>query len=177
MMTPAIRKVALTVHIATSVGWLGSIAAYIALNVPALTSKDAATVRGAYLMMESVTWFAILPLAVVSLLTGIAQALGTPWGLFRHYWVVISFVLTAFSTAVLVLHVRDIGYLADMAADPRTDLARLGGDLFHSVGGLLVLLAVMVLNIYKPRGRTRYGLRTQAHTQDARARQHAAARS
>lgn len=176
MMTPAIRKVALTVHIATSVGWLGSIAAYIALNVPALTSSDAATVRGAYLMMESVIWFVILPLGIVSLLTGIIQSLGTPWGLFRHYWVLFSFVLTVFSTAVLVLHVPAVGQLADLAADPKTDLQRLGGDLFHSVGGLLVLLAVMVLNIYKPRGATRYGLRKQAQTQDARDRQHAAAR-
>lgn len=176
MMTPAIRKVALTVHIATSVGWLGSIAAYLALNVPALTSSDAATVRGAYLMMESVIWSAILPLAVISLLTGIIQSLGTPWGLFRHYWVLISFILTVLSTAVLVLHVRDVDQLADLAANPKTDLPSLGGDLPHTVGGLLVLLAVMVLNIYKPRGATRYGQRKQAQTQHARDRQHAAAR-
>ena len=37
----------------------------------------------------------------------------------------------------------------------------LGGELFHAGGGLLVLLVVQVLNVYKPRGLTRYGWRKQ----------------
>ena len=41
------------------------------------------------------------------------------------------------------------------------DLGRLGGDLFHAGGGLLVLLVAAVLNVYKPRGMTRYGWRKQ----------------
>jgi hypothetical protein len=40
-------------------------------------------------------------------------------------------------------------------------MSALNGDLFHSVGGLLVLLIPLVLNIYKPRGLTRYGWRRQ----------------
>ncbi|HEU5099786.1 MAG TPA: hypothetical protein VFU22_12235 [Roseiflexaceae bacterium] len=36
-------------------------------------------------------------------------------------------------------------------------LSRLGGDLFHPSVGLLVLLVITVLNIYKPRGVTAYG--------------------
>ena len=46
--------------------------------------------------------FVIVPLAIASLLTGVVQALATPWGLFRHYWVVIKLFLTVFATLVLL---------------------------------------------------------------------------
>ena len=166
-MPPPVRRFMLTVHITTSVGWLGAIAAYIALNVPAVTSTDPQTVRAAYLMMEPVLVYGIVPLAVLSLVTGIVQALGTPWGLFRHYWVVISLILTAVATVVLIGHMRDVHALAAMAADPTVDVRDRGGDLFHSIGGLIVLLIPLWLNMYKPRGLTRYGWRRQQRAKTA----------
>lgn len=159
MMSPGVRKLMLTVHVASSVGWLGAIAAYIALNVPALASEDEQTVRAAYLMMDVVAGYVLVPIAAASLVTGIAQSLGTPWGLFRHYWVTISLALTTVAFVILVLHLSAIEDMAAIAADPQADLAHLGGDLFHSVGGLVVLLVPLALNIYKPRGLTRYGWR------------------
>lgn len=165
-MSPRLRKLVLTVHITASVGWLGAILAYIALNIPAVTSPDPQTARAAYLMMAPVGWLAIVPLALVALLTGIVQALGTPWGLFRHYWVLISFMFTVGAVAVLLPHMADVNYLARLAADPTVDPTRLGGDLFHSVGGLVVLLVPLILNIYKPRGLTRRGRRTQRAQRD-----------
>lgn len=160
-MSPGLRKFGLTVHVTSSVGWLGAIAAYLALNAVALTSQNDQSVRAAYLMMEAVAWFAIVPLALASLVTGIVQSLGTAWGLFRHYWVLLSLLLTVLATSVLLLHMPDVSRMADLAADPTVDVSGLGGDLTHSVGGLLVLLAPLVLNIYKPRGMTRYGQRKQ----------------
>lgn len=159
MMSPGIRKLMLTVHVASSVGWLGAIAAYIALNVPALASDDEQTVRAAYLMMDVVMRYTILPLAAASLATGIVQALGTPWGLFRHYWVTISLALTTFAFVILVLHLPAVEEMATIAGDPHADVTHLGGDLFHSIGGLVVLLVPLALNIYKPQGLTRYGWR------------------
>ena len=61
MMSPGIRKLMLTVHGTSSVGWLGAIEAYIALNVPVLASDDEQTVRAAYLMMDVVMRYALLP--------------------------------------------------------------------------------------------------------------------
>jgi hypothetical protein len=161
MMSPVVRKLMLTVHVGSSVGWLGAIVAYIALNVAALVSEDEQLVRAAYLMMEPVAWFALVPLALASLVTGIVQSLGSPWGLFRYYWVLISFMVTVVATAILLLHLPAIDGMADTAADQSAGLDGLGGDLFHSVGGLAVLLVPLVLNIYKPRGLTRYGWRAQ----------------
>jgi len=149
----------LTVHVTSSVGWLGAIAAYIALNVPAMASEDEQTARAAYLMMDVVMRYVLIPLAAASLATGIVQSLGTPWGLFRHYWVTISLALTTFAFVILVLHLPAVQDMAATAADPQADVTHLGGDLFHSVGGLVVLLVPLALNIYKPRGLTHYGWR------------------
>jgi hypothetical protein len=162
IMTPGIRKFALTVHVITSVGWIGAIVAYLALGVSAVTSEDLQTVRAAWIGMEVTGWFAIVPLALAALLTGLVMSMGTKWGLFRHYWVLISLVLTIFSTVVLLLHMPTVSMLADMAqAVSGADLAALGGDLFHPSIGLLILLVVTGLNMYKPRGLTRYGWRKQ----------------
>jgi hypothetical protein len=58
--------------------------------------------------MELTGWYVIVPLAVAALLTGLVMALGTPWGLFRHYWVLISLVLTILATVVLLLHMPTV---------------------------------------------------------------------
>lgn len=51
-----------------------------------MTSQDAQLDRAAHLAMELTALFVIVPLAFASLLTGLVQALGTTWGLFRDYW-------------------------------------------------------------------------------------------
>jgi len=113
--------------------------------------------------MGSAAWFVILPLSLASLMTGLVQALGTAWGLFRHYWVLFKLLLTAVATGVLLLKLGPISYLADAAAEPAYSSANLVGlrtsILIHALGGLLVLLAIVTLAVYKPPGMTRYGVR------------------
>jgi DMSO/TMAO reductase YedYZ heme-binding membrane subunit len=126
--------------------------------------QEAETLRACYLAMGLITWYVIVPLALASLLTGLIMSLGTRWGLFRHYWVLISLLLTVIATVVLLMETQTIGYFATIAADPAAsgdDLRSLGGTLVHSVGGTVVLLVILVLNVYKPRGMTRYGWRKQ----------------
>ncbi len=164
IMTPRLRKFALAVHLTSSVGWIGAVAGYLALDVAAATSQDARTLRAAYLAMELIAWYVIVPLALASLLTGLVMSLGSKWGLFRHYWVLISLLLTMIATVVLLVETQTINSFADIAADPTTsgdDLRALGSTLVHSVGGTVVLLVILVLNVYKPRGMTRYGWRKQ----------------
>jgi len=161
-MTSGLRKFVLTAHVTASVGLLGSIAAFLALAVAGLISQDTQLVRAAYLAMELIARLVIVPLAFASLLTGLIQALGTPWGLFRHYWVVVKLLLTVFATGVLLAKMQLIGYAARLAAEmtlPRADLREAGIQLVvHAAGGLLVLLVPAVLSVYKPPGVTRYGL-------------------
>jgi membrane-bound metal-dependent hydrolase YbcI (DUF457 family) len=163
-MPPGLRKFALAAHLTLSVGWIGAVAAYTALDIATATSQDAQTLRAAYLGMELIARNVIVPLALASLLTGLVMAVGTKWGLFRHYWVLISLLLTIVATVVLLVETQTIGYFADVAADPGTsgdELRALQGTLPHSVGGTVVLLVILVLNVYKPQGMTRYGRRKQ----------------
>jgi hypothetical protein len=161
MLSPTARRVLLIVHIAVSVGWMGAAAAYGALNLPALTGSDEQTVRAAYLMMPIVADYALVPLALATVVTGLGLALGTRWGLLQHYWVTVSFGVTLFAAAILILHLPAVEELAAVAADPKADVAALGGDLFHSIGGLAVLTVPLILNVVKPRGLTRRGWRAQ----------------
>jgi hypothetical protein len=164
IMPPALRKFVLAVHLTLSVGWIGAIAAYIPFDVATVTARDAQTLRTAYLAMESIARSVIVPLALASLLTGLVVSLGTKWGLFRHYWVLISLVLTTLATVVLLVETRTISALAAMAADPTTSgvhLRAMPSTLGHSLGGTAVLLVILVLNVYKPRGMTRYGWRKE----------------
>ncbi len=162
-MTPGVRKLALTAHVVSSVGWLGAVTGFLALAVVGLTSQDAQTVRGSYLVMEPAAWFVLVPLAVASLLTGLVQSLGTTWGLFRHYWVLFKLLINLVATAVLLMYMETFSLMARVAADPSADLraVRNVSPALHAALALVLLLAATVLAMYKPRGMTRYGQRKQ----------------
>lgn len=164
-MTPGLRKFALTTHVTSSVGWLGAVAAFLALAIAGVSSQNPQTVRAAYLAMHLTTWFVIVPLSFAALLTGIVQSMGTTWGVFRHYWVVTKLLLTVLATMILLLHTQPIDQVAAVAA--QTTLA--GGDLRQvriqliadAGAALFVLLVTTALSVYKPWGLTPYGLRKQ----------------
>ncbi len=163
LLTPRLRKFALTAHVTSAVGWLGAVVAYLALAVSGLTSPDAQTARAAYLAMEVIGWCVLVPLALAALATGLVQSLGTEWGLFRYYWVLAKFLLTVGAVTVLLLHMPAVSRMAGVAAEtplagpdfrePRVQL------VVHAAGGLLVLLTATSLSVFKPWGRTPYGRR------------------
>src|SRR5258708_36094970 len=94
MMPSTLRKLNLTAHVTSSVGWLGAVGSFLVLCIAALTSHDPKFVLSAYLAMNLLGQFIIVPLSLAALLTGLVQSLGTEWGLFRHYWVLVKFILT-----------------------------------------------------------------------------------
>jgi uncharacterized membrane protein len=163
IMPPRLRKFALTAHVTSSVGWVGAVLVFLAHSVVGLTSPDEQTVRGVYLVMERAAWLVLLPLAFASLLTGIVQALGTAWGLFRHYWVLFKLLIAVFITVVLLIYMDTFSSMARVAADPSADLSvvRNASPAIHAALALVVLLVAAVLAVYKPRGMTRYGWRKQ----------------
>lgn len=162
MLSPPLRKLALAVHLTTSVGWIGAIAAYLALDLAVATSNDPMTLRAAYLGMGAIAGRVIVPLALSAVVTGLVVSVGTKWGLVHHWWVVVSLALTTFATVVLLVETGTIAAYAAVAADPATteaELRGLGSTLVHSIGGTLVLVVVLVLNVYKPPGLTPFGWR------------------
>ena len=134
IMSPALRKLALTAHVTASVGWLGAVGAFLALAVTGAVTADALVARSMYLAMARIGWWVLVPLSLASLATGVVQALGTPWGLVRHYWVVIKLAMTVPATALLLLHMRPIDHMAGVAATSSVsgaDLANLRTQLTY----------------------------------------------
>lgn len=158
-MTPRVRKFVLTTHVVFSVGWLGAIAPYLALAVAGLTSRDAQMMRAYYLSMEVIGWFVILPFSLGALLSGLVQSLGTQWGLFRRWWILMKFVLTIVAVVVLLRHMQEVSSVSRMLKGGTMSAADFRPELIHAAGGLLVVLAAMMLSVIKPWGMTPYGVR------------------
>jgi hypothetical protein len=169
MMAPGLRRLTSTAHVTSSVGWIGAVLVFLALAVIAVTSQDEQTVRGAYLVMAPAAWFVLVPLAHASLLSGIALSLGTAWGLFRHYWVVLKLLITAFATVILLIYMGTFRQMAGVGADPVVNLevVRNASPMVHSILALILLIAATVLGVYKPFGMTAYGWRKYEQQQQA----------
>lgn len=167
LMKPALRKFALTAHITSSVGWLGAALGFLAHAITGLTSQDAGTVRAAYLMMELTGWYVLVPLSFASLVTGLLESLGTSWGLIRHYWVLAKLLLTVFATIVLLIFMRGFGNIMRAAVDPLLTAGNAvehgaASPIVHAGLGVLVLLAAVLLSVFKPWGQIKYGKFTRA---------------
>lgn len=165
MMPPWLRKFMLTAHITFAVGWIGAVVCFLVLAIAGLTSQDAQIVQSAYLAMELIARFIIVPLSFAPLVTGPILSLGTPWGLFKHYWILAKLVITILSTIIMQLHMQPIGMLATAAAKTTfisPDLHSMQVQMvIASAAALVALLVEMALAVYKPRGMTPYGWRKQ----------------
>jgi len=163
-MTPRLRKAALTAHIVFSLGWLGAIVPYLALAIAGLTSGDAQMARAAFVSMEVIGWFVIVPFSLAALLSGLVQALGTQWGLFRHWWILLKLLLTIVAVVVLLQHMQDVSRVARMARKTMLSSVDFRPELIHATGGLLVVLAAALLSVFKPWGLTPYGMSRTSQT-------------
>lgn len=170
-MTPRVSKIALTAHVASSVGWLGAVAAFLALSVAGLTSKNDQVVRAAYFAMELVGWCVIAPLSLASLLTGLVQSLGTSWGLFRHYWIVAKLLITVFASILLLVHMQVASRMANIVAVTTLGAADFQGMRIQlvtdAVAAIVVLLVATVLSVFKPQGLTPFGRNWQSSPANA----------
>jgi hypothetical protein len=144
---------------------MGAVAAFLALAVIGLHNEDPAKVRAVYVALDLTGWLVIVPLSLASLATGLIQSLLTSWGLFRHYWVLINLVIAVLASAVLLLHMTPVSYVAQVAVRRPlgiTDLRDLRLQLVvDATAAIVVLLVATTLSVYKPRGVTPYGWRKQ----------------
>jgi hypothetical protein len=159
-MNPTPRRALLVVHIVTSLGWIGAVGAFLALNIVGLTTENTALARAMFVAMDVVGLYAIVPLSLASLLTGVMQGLWTPWGLIRYRWVLTKLVLGKLATMALLLHqftaVRDAARRASMGIE----VGGVGTQLvLDASAAIVVLLLATILSVFKPWGLTRYGQR------------------
>lgn len=153
-LAPRWRKTLVVVHVGASVGLLGTDAAVLTLDLAGATGAAPPTVYPAAALVATVL---LVPLALASLASGVLLGWLTPWGLTRHWWVLLKLLLT---TAGTVLALVVLTPSLDAAAD-----AALAGDLLspsqrwalvrNSTAASIVLVGTLVLSVAKPLGRVR----------------------
>ncbi|MFD3502285.1 DUF2269 domain-containing protein [Streptomyces sp. NPDC058678] len=158
------RRASLVVHAVASAGWLGLTLGLLALGITATTTGTAVTVEGSVRAMKLFADWLLIPLAFLTLLSGLVLSLGTPWGLARHRWVYTKFWLTLATTTATVLALRpgvNAAVTAVAAGEPLPDA---GDVLFGPVVSLSAYLFMTVISILKPWGPTRRGRKLRAAT-------------
>ncbi|MFG1808287.1 DUF2269 domain-containing protein [Streptomyces sp. NPDC049040] len=151
-LPPRWRRALRAAHVTVSVGLLGSDAAVLVLTSAGWFGSAPISVYPAALLIGQ--WL-LLPLAVLALATGVALGLLTPWGLLRHWWVVLSLAITGGGTllaAVVLVPGLDAAASAVSARQPVADATGLVRD---AGAACCVLIATVVLSFVKPFGPVR----------------------
>jgi uncharacterized membrane protein len=87
------RVAVLTGHVLAAVGWFGVAATVAFFGYAAAATDDAALRRSLHTAMRAAIALSI-PAGLICAATGIVLALGTRWGLTRHWWLIIKQVIT-----------------------------------------------------------------------------------
>lgn len=153
------RRATLVVHVTAAAGWLGLTLGLLALAFAAITTGSAATTEAAVRSMKLFADWLVLPLALLTLLSGLLLSLGTPWGLAKHRWVYTKFWLTLATTAASAFALRpgiNDTVATVSAGSPLTDPTDL---IAGPVVSLSAYLFMTILSVLKPWGLTRRGRR------------------
>lgn len=153
-LSPRPRKAAAAAHVLVGVGWFGIVFAKLVLEIVGVTLADQDVIRAGYLYLGALDRAVFPPAAIATLITGIVLSVGTVWGLFRHWWIVVKMALTV---GVIVTGVAFVGAWTEQAlAVSDTELATtslwlIGAAVAHA----LMLGAATVISVFKPWGRIR----------------------
>ncbi|SFO90547.1 hypothetical protein SAMN04489713_110197 [Actinomadura madurae] len=152
------RRVWLTLHVGVSVGWLGLALAMTTLAITGATADDHAVRHGSYELMHVFDLTIVIPSVVLAVVTGLVVSLGTPWGLVKHRWVLLKFVISLVIPVIATVQSGWIEELQHRTADPAADP---GGTGLVLVLCMLLYAALLwtavVLSVFKPGGKTRWG--------------------
>ena len=146
---PTARKTVLTIHIAASVGLLGTTSGTLLLAATAATTGDAAFADAIYRLASAFTVTFGIPLSLLALVSGIAIGAGTRWGVLRYWWTTAKLLLIV---GVMANGALNIGMTVDGLRQGDGSEARLIVGTAASVGMLLVATA---LSTFKPGPRRR----------------------
>ncbi|GHI98806.1 hypothetical protein TPA0906_06720 [Streptomyces olivaceus] len=155
------RRGLLVVHVVASASWLGLTLGLLALGATAATTASPTAVEASVRSMKLFADWLLLPLALLTLTSGVVLALGTQWGLARHRWVFTKFWLTSATTVATVLALRP-GVNSAVAA------VAAGNVLAGPVVSLSAYVFMTVISLLKPWGPTRRGRRERARRPGAR---------
>lgn len=153
------RQLLLTAHVLVSVGWNGVALGQLALAITA--SLDSDIRHPAYELMHVFDRALNIPLALLTLATGILISLRTRWGLLHHKWVVTKLAITVVAVIFAAAFMRTMIVRAGHAtADGNVHYS---GPTVAIIAGACLMNAMFItatfLSTIKPWGRTQRGLR------------------
>ncbi|MFD5337065.1 DUF2269 domain-containing protein [Streptomyces hawaiiensis] len=149
-------------HVTSAAGWLGLTLGLLALGITATTTGSAVTVEASVRAMKLFADWLLLPVAFLTLLSGLLLSLGTVWGLARYRWVYTKFWLTLATVTATVFALRPGVNSAVAAVAAGGPLPDAGDVLFGPVVSLSAYLFMTAISVLKPWGTTRRGKRLKA---------------
>ncbi|WP_243073729.1 hypothetical protein [Microbacterium sp. SS28] len=142
-------------HVVTSISWAAAVAVFLVIAILGWSAPDTRVHAGAYAALATTLWVVIVPLTILSFLTGVLTSVLSRWGLTRHWWVLFKLVLTTGATALLLVHTRVVDAAADAALGMGHDMEALQLQLvIDSAAAFGVLALIAGLGYIKPRGIT-----------------------
>lgn len=167
------RRALLVVHVTASVSWVGITVCLLALGIAGAVNDAAASAEAAHRAMKVFGDWLLVPVALLTLVSGLVLSLGTRWGLALHRWVYTKFWITLAATAATTLFFRDnidSAHAAIGSGEP-VSVNELVAPPTVSLSLYLFMTAISVL---KPWGLTRRGRRLRHTALRARAGGHSA---
>ncbi|MDT0342192.1 DUF2269 domain-containing protein [Streptomyces litchfieldiae] len=162
-----VRRGFLVAHVVVSVGWLGLTLCLLVLAITGAATGSAATAEAAYRAMRIFGDWLVAPLALSALATGLVLSLGTHWGLVRHRWVLVKFVLTLITATASIFALRAGINEAAAEVTAGRPVPDAGGLVVPPTVALVTYLFMTAVSVLKPWGPTRWGRR---HQREQRAR-------
>jgi hypothetical protein len=169
-LKPPRRRFFLTLHVAFSVAWLGLSLSMGALSIIGMVTDEAALRHDVYRIMHIFDLVLVIPIVLLCLLSGLVMSLCTKWGLTRHWWVLLKFVIAlSIPLAAGFAQERWIGELIERTAiDPTFRPGGTGAWLAAFMIIYVVLLTTATtLSVYKPGALTPWSRRGRTASRTA----------
>lgn len=167
-LSPKWRKMVLLLHVVSAVGWLGLHIGNVTFAITGLVTDDPVTQRTVFRAVDLLGGMLLIPISLLAFTTGVVLALGTRWGLVRHWWVLTKFVLTLIPVILIPVSLlpgyRDLAELVNEApAGQVVDTGTSGPSLvIAAIVSTSMYLTSVTLSVFKPWGRTKWGKRRLA---------------
>lgn len=151
------RKLLLAIHLVFTGSWLGATGAMTFLAAIGVFTDNVELRQSAYLVMSRMDIGLIVPLVFLSIISGVILALKTPWGLFRHRWVVAKLAIAAsmvvFAVSTVMPWVQELA-TTEVTREGAASAAQLSAYLLTSALVFLAgLFLVVLIAVYKPWGK------------------------